>query len=182
MAAHDNAQEPGRENERREPAEHGTAAGETGSVRLRLVLPREYERCDFESVPTKKAGCWRHTCQRCGFAIITERPKAVARCARPLPQPLSDQGPTLWQRIWNYVKAKQRWEKAGKPLRSPERVAEIYEQHCAKCPYFKDEVCNHIRCGCPVKKETLTRNKIEWATESCPLDSPKWTAEVPAND
>lgn len=77
-----------------------------------------------------------------------------------------------------YYKERTKWKKAGKPVRSQERVEELFKI-CSSCDYFEHGM---IRsgfcgiCGCGIKKTNsdTTLNKLSWATTSCPLKDPKW--------
>lgn len=83
------------------------------------------------------------------------------------------------KRVWSYTKALARWNLAGQPLRSEaeqQRVLDI----CKGCPLFEpnkkpNRPGNCGICGC---KLNIKNGKIAWATESCPLVPPKWTATV----
>lgn len=70
-----------------------------------------------------------------------------------------------------------RWNRAGKPVRSPERVAELLSI-CQACDKFTGSHCR--RCGCPVNGhvDEPTHNKLALATERCPLDPPHWPADA----
>jgi hypothetical protein len=72
------------------------------------------------------------------------------------------------------------WEKAGRPLRSPERIAQIHDELCKPCDYYSTHLGFNTcqLCGCGLRKKGAMMNKIAWATTSCPDKPPKWTAEV----
>lgn len=76
--------------------------------------------------------------------------------------------------------AYKRWVMAGRPVRSPERIAEIFDTLCKPCEFFKptrnpnDGSCE--KCGCSLKRRGKLMNKIRLASESCPAG--KWAAEV----
>jgi len=40
--------------------------------------------------------------------------------------------------LQTYAKAVRRWNDAGRPVRSQQRVHEIFEQHCRPCVFFDD--------------------------------------------
>jgi hypothetical protein len=88
--------------------------------------------------------------------------------------------PGYGKRYKSLKKAHQRWVEAGKPVRSDERVAEIYDQHCSQCPLLTEtkmgQACK--LCGCLLSRERNFMNKLKWATEGCPLPDPKWTSEI----
>lgn len=88
------------------------------------------------------------------------------------------QPPGLVRKAWNYFTALAKWTAAGKPVRTQERIDEIYAI-CSGCPLFKGGICTHIACGCEISRKKATDHKLAWATESCPLVPPKWSAEPP---
>lgn len=93
----------------------------------------------------------------------------------------------MMAKVDHYQAAVRRWHEAGCPIRTDEEMAEIFEQHCAKCPYYANGTCRHEQCGCNVgppdeksplvsiasvlgvgkPAEALT-NKLRMATEKCP--------------
>jgi hypothetical protein len=76
-------------------------------------------------------------------------------------------GPGIVQRAANYAKAIVRY-KANYGYMLPLEIAEERSAICHECPQYNAEKdrCQHRKCGCTVGK------KIEWSTESCPLN--KW--------
>jgi hypothetical protein len=82
--------------------------------------------------------------------------------------------------LQRYRAEKKKWQENGEPVRSDERVAEIYDTFCAPCekfipiPFFKERgQCRE--CTCLLSKDGDDLNKIRWATTECPLG--KWSAE-----
>lgn len=84
--------------------------------------------------------------------------------------------PSMLKKMANFADAYTKWAAAGFPKRTVERIQEIHDNHCAPCPFFKNDEC--IKCGCPVVRGDNFRNKLLWATEACPLNPPKWEAEA----
>jgi hypothetical protein len=87
--------------------------------------------------------------------------------------------PPLSERIRNYLEELYKWEEAGKPTRSIDRIKELYEV-CKSCPNYFDTFgiggrCN--LCGCLVNTG-MTLNKLSLATTRCPEEPPKWTEEL----
>jgi hypothetical protein len=71
--------------------------------------------------------------------------------------------------------ARRKWVAAGKPQRSPEQIAEIFDTICTPCEHFRptgDGKGTCDKCGCRLKRQGGLLNKILMATESCPID--KW--------
>lgn len=71
-----------------------------------------------------------------------------------------------------FLQARARWIKAGRPTRTMEQIAKVYDEVCQPCFAFDNDSCGV--CGCRLKRDTLLINKLAWATEKCPLDPPKW--------
>jgi hypothetical protein len=69
-----------------------------------------------------------------------------------------------------YVDAIKVWIQKGRPRRSDEEVARIFEEHCKGCLRFDPETQSCKSCGCVVAANGHPlNNKISMATESCPL-------------
>ena len=83
--------------------------------------------------------------------------------------------------IVRYVMERIKWELAGKPMRTPERVHELYHQVCKPCPNFGGDRCNV--CGCYISDHlnNPSFNKLAWSTTHCPLPEPKWIEEEKAD-
>lgn len=88
----------------------------------------------------------------------------------------------LFPDIQRYRQEKEQWKNAGKPMRSDERVAEIFDNHCKPCenyipiPLLEDRGQCAV-CTCLLSKDDDNMNKIRWATTKCPLPEPKWVEE-----
>jgi orotate phosphoribosyltransferase len=79
-----------------------------------------------------------------------------------------------------FARSVTRWMAAGRPTRTPERIAEILADHCDKagdrCPQYQAGRCN--ACGCPINNDpTPLTNKLAMATEPCPADPPRFAAD-----
>lgn len=89
----------------------------------------------------------------------------------------------IFKLVQQYEKEKRIWKKAGKPIRSKERMEEIYSI-CEKCPFFNKgqgmapgmDQCDICKCNLNPSSETL--NKIAWGTTHCPDDPSRWGADV----
>jgi hypothetical protein len=98
--------------------------------------------------------------------------------------------PTTLQMLQNYLMARSEWINLGQPLRSQERIDEIFNickvcEHYQKSPLDNTLLTKYIIqndgmgcavCGCFINNQKEW-NKIAWATTRCPLESPKWVAE-----
>jgi hypothetical protein len=90
--------------------------------------------------------------------------------------------------IERYKEERQKWIEEGQPVRSPERVEEIFNNYCKPCPKFIPIplFSNRGQCGkcsCLLSSDSDKMNKIQWATTRCPLtieedgQEPKWIEE-----
>jgi hypothetical protein len=83
--------------------------------------------------------------------------------------------------INKYREEKEQWKAAGQPVRSDERVEELYNiceacEHYIPVPLVQDRGQCEI-CTCLLSKDGDRMNKLRWATTKCPLPEPKWTEE-----
>jgi hypothetical protein len=81
-----------------------------------------------------------------------------------------------------YRQEKKQWKEAGEPVRSDERVKELYNI-CASCEHYIPLPVLENRgqcavCTCLLSVDDDRLNKLRWATTRCPLEEPKWTEDV----
>lgn len=82
-----------------------------------------------------------------------------------------------------FMAEKRKWDEAGQPTRSQERMEEIHKI-CSDCPLFEKGagwIWGYDRCGqckCNLHPNSKTMNKLYWATTRCPLDEPKWKEDA----
>jgi hypothetical protein len=75
-------------------------------------------------------------------------------------------------KVFRFLKARRRWQDAGKPLRPEALTTLIYETICGLCDEFNSSGSCKI-CGCRLSRDRKAfLNKIAWATEHCPIG--KW--------
>lgn len=79
---------------------------------------------------------------------------------------------SLWDQAKNYKAARDKWVDAGKPLRSPEEIQKLFEL-CEQCPAKQfmrvgPDVGRCLDCGCWLKRQGNSFNKLAWPTEKCP--------------
>jgi hypothetical protein len=94
--------------------------------------------------------------------------------------------PSLIRQAGNFRVAYARWRAAGRPLRSPERVDELFTDVCTKCPSESFiptgvDTGRCVECGCWLKRSTMFLNKLAWPTEACPNDHFSNEVEDPDN-
>lgn len=99
----------------------------------------------------------------CGFVAVS-------------PETKREGPPSFVRRVRNFARATSRYVVAGRPQRSEIEINEILETHCKTCEYYDGQICTHKDCGCPVARAGRWRNKLAWATESCPIG--KWGPNV----
>lgn len=149
--------------------------------------------CRFRT-ETLDNGLYRHTCRRegCGRVCLSIGPRMRAVCrVRPERNADSDDRaegatasvppPSLLRRLTSFAAAEARWFAAGQPVRDEHRINEIFGI-CRRCEHFtpgdsEDKGSCRV-CGCQLKKFGGLLNKIAMATESCPAQPAKWTAEA----
>ena len=125
---------------------------------------------------------WLYRCD-CRFKVRLAQWQLpfTCRCGKTISQAecqdistwLAKRPPGVLRRGVNFLSAVARWELAGKPIRTDTEINAILVEHCTPCSFFNGEVCTHKLCGCPLKAGGEGwRNKLAWATESCPIG--KW--------
>lgn len=167
-----------------------TLCEQCSRYRLRLDVDEFFVICcDFQSELIEN-GMYRHTCRRegCGEVYVTSGPRLRSWCrsqANPivLPTNLSApiRQPSLARRAASFAGAQSRWLTAGRPMRSVERIEELFAI-CQECEHFRPGA-THVEgtcrlCGCRLRRVGGLLNKIQMATEGCPARPPKWEPEV----
>lgn len=87
------------------------------------------------------------------------------------------------EKVIDYSDARQKWIKAGKPLRSKKDILHIYENICKNCPHFHQGstgVNSCKICGCRLSTDRTSFNKIAMESEHCPLE--KWPGDEEAEE
>lgn len=125
------------------------------------TLP-EYPQCPFRfkgktglMCSITNLGVTPEICKRCTETTVVEERKNQAK---------------LGSKIYNYFGAIRRWVASGRPTRTKEEVAKLFEEHCKVCDRYDPEKHACKNCGCAVAKEgDPLDNKLAMATEHCPL-------------
>lgn len=106
----------------------------------------------------------------CTVTGLSVTPEICHRCDKETAQEARLKEAHIGNKILNYGIAIRRWVAAGKPVRSQERILQIFDQHCSKCERYDPDRHACKNCGCAVSEvaEPLN-NKLAMATESCPL-------------
>ena len=87
------------------------------------------------------------------------------------PNSEAPQYPPMSMQLWAYKEALQKWNAAGRPVRSKEEVNHIHETFCMKCDWYDEKKKRCKGCGCRVTIGDLAvLNKIKMATEHCPRE------------
>jgi hypothetical protein len=79
-------------------------------------------------------------------------------------------------KVIQFMQEREQWIRAGRPMRSRPKIRQLYDEVCKSCEHFGNDECDV--CGCRIKRNTRFMNKLAWATTECPLNPPKWEAEV----
>ena len=127
-----------------------------------LETPPDYPQCPYRfkgkegfMCSITNLGVDPDICKRCTDLTVVEERKNQAK---------------LGTKIYNYFGAVRRWVANGRPTRSKEEVAALFETHCKGCEMYdhKKHACKS--CGCQVAGEgDPLENKLAMATEHCPL-------------
>ena len=83
--------------------------------------------------------------------------------------------PPITTRISNYLESRKIWAAAGKPLRSQEKVNELF-QICKNCIHYQTTTYACDICGCYIN-EKMDWNKLAWSITKCPDNPPQWLEE-----
>lgn len=133
-------------------------------------------QCLFE-VTQNEDGSYTNTCQRCGVVRHSKGQYYVRNCdvkTEILAQDIVSLGLRL-------AEERRKWVQSGKPYRTAERIAEIFDEKCKPCEFFNQEGESKGSCGvcgCRLLREGKFLNKLAWATTQCPLTPPKWESET----
>lgn len=95
--------------------------------------------------------------------------------------------PSLITQAQNYLMSYARWVAAGKPVRSPDYIAELFATFCEKCPSnnfirVDKDSGRCVECGCWLKRKGIDKNKLAWPTEPCPEGHFNNDVEEPPED
>jgi hypothetical protein len=107
--------------------------------------------------------------------------RSFKRTEATTPQPQEPLSQNIFSLGKRYLNEKKIWQQAGQPLRTDEEIERIFRDVCASCEHVtkkKNKLYQCRLCGCFLKPEGSTFNKIAWATTNCPAIPPKWTAEI----
>jgi len=140
-------------------------------------MPKEKLKCQFVYID-KENSPFEKMCKNCNFHIVTETPpeKIHKDCHGK-----EHVRQSLAAVAVNFGKEYLTWKYNGSPVRSDERVIELYDKVCSPCTFFskhpqKEEgICT--LCRCPLAKDDRKRNKLRYATTSCPDKPPRFAAE-----
>ena len=74
------------------------------------------------------------------------------------------------KRAISFVASKAKHVLAGSPYRSESEIKSIFTEKCLPCDSYRGTLSmgRCTKCGCPLKKIGNSKNKIAWATSSCP--------------
>ncbi len=85
--------------------------------------------------------------------------------------------PSTTELAKNYATERKKWVEAGKPVRTDERILQIYNEKCEPCDFRRKNRCGF--CGCFIKPKGTKLNKIAWGTTRCAFwRKPFWLEET----
>jgi len=134
-------------------------------------------QCNYEATKEPAPeGEIHYKCINCGHERFSRNKPPYIRydCKTTKKNPV-----TLDTILSSYQKAVKEWKEAGKPLRTKERILEIFiicESN--KCGHFRVGIIRNscALCKCNLNLLTIGEfNKIAMGTQICPDDPPRWT-------
>lgn len=129
---------------------------------LPVLETPEYPQC-----PYRYKGKEEHMCSITNLSVT---PSICHRCTETTLIEERKNQAKLGTKVMNYFGAIRRWVASGRPTRSKEEIAALFEQHCKGCDMY-DKVKHACKsCGCNVSQDgDPLDNKLAMATEHCPL-------------
>ena len=135
-----------------------------------------------------------YQCTGCGHAINDKRRATELPACKNCMSKLSNKDelkdalenvtmvlPSVTELAINYKKERKKWVDAGKPMRTDERILQIYNEKCEPCDFRRKNRCGF--CGCFVKPKGTLLNKIAWGTTRCACwRKPFWLEETDPNN
>lgn len=122
------------------------------------IIEEGWVECPFRYGSTKGPAC-----------SITKHQVTPGVCQRCDAETREHEAGTI-DKIKNYFGAVRRWVAHGKPVRSDDRVVQIYEEYCKTCDRYDPDAHACKNCGCSVSTDSSPLgNKLKMATEVCPL-------------
>ena len=133
-------------------------------VKVMMLGAKSLPIIDPEALPPCEYRVNDKTCMVTGLGITKEICNACVAETKTHTASLPD-------KLINYASSVRRWVASGRPVRSDERVAEIFRDHCSGCKMYDEEKRACKSCGCAVNNSSVPlANKLKMATESCPLN------------
>jgi hypothetical protein len=119
------------------------------------ACPYRYEGKEGQMCSVTNLGVTPQICHRCSELTVVEEKKNQAK---------------FKDKALNYFGAIRRWVASGRPTRSKEERAKLFEEHCKGCEMYDHEKHACKSCGCKVSSDAdPLENKLAMATEHCPL-------------
>lgn len=130
-----------------------------------------------QCVPTKIADCKEpdyERCTKCGYLFVPGESRA-RECNNPESQKIPLEMPSFIATAARYVQAYAKFKASGKQVASLPQIVNRF-RICSTCPQYNDAEGRCAICGCFVNllHDGQGMNKLEWATENCPHNPPKW--------
>lgn len=131
-------------------------------IQLPVLEDPEYPQCPYRY--KSKEG------QMCSVTNLGVDPQICHRCHETTLVEEKKNNAKMGTKVMNYFGAIRRWVASGRPKRSPEEIAELFEKHCKGCDMYDEKKHACKSCGCNVSNDgDPLENKLAMATEHCPL-------------
>jgi hypothetical protein len=127
-------------------------------------------------LPTRISDCRDHgyeRCVKCGYLFVPGESRQ--RQCTNFRSPRQPENPSFIASASRYVQAYAKWRAEGKPIVPLPQIIERFRV-CSSCPLYNDVTSTCTICGCFVNllHDGQGMNKLEWATEQCSDQPPKW--------
>jgi hypothetical protein len=119
--------------------------------------------CNFKQINEK---LWK--CENCGYEF---RKNVKRACSVPQNTHPQNVGPSFLQKAINFSSAVVHDVATGMQRCTEEEMDERIEI-CKTCPFYNHEDSSCNKCGCPLSREKIYRNKLYWKSSGCPIG--KW--------
>jgi hypothetical protein len=117
-------------------------------------------------------------CVKCGHVFTPTDPRE-RECGNPLSEKSPPSKLNFIATGAKFLQAYAKWRASGKLCLPFEGILRRF-RICSKCEEYNDLTgqCNRCHCFINLLHDGQGMNKLEWATEQCPLKPPKWNKQT----
>lgn len=114
-------------------------------------------------------------CVKCGHLFCPGEPR-LRECDKPNSERQVANLPSYVAMAAKFVQAYATWRAKGQPVVELPVIVNNFRE-CSSCENYSDLSGQCCVCGCFVNllHNGQGMNKLEWATERCPLPQPRWS-------